>query len=176
MAYFIINGGKKLKGSIKVNSCKNSAVAILCATTMIEGETTIINIPLIEEVKRIIEILTSIGLKISLEGEDKLKIINDKEIKLENLNRESFVKTRAGLLLMGSLCGMKNNFSLPKAGGCNLGKRTANPYILSLAHMGIKVNENTDSYVVAKKIQKVQSLQCMNLGIQLRKILLWQPH
>lgn len=151
MAYFIINGGKTLKGSIKVNSCKNSTVAILCATAMVKGETTIINVPVIEEVKRIIEVLASIGLKITWEEEHKLKIINDGKIKLENLNRESFIKTRSGLLLLGSLCGIKDNFSLPRAGGCKLGKRTVNPHILSLAHLGVKIKETANDYVVTKK-------------------------
>lgn len=154
MSYFSINGGKKLSGPIKVNSAKNSAVAILCATTMIKGETTLINVPVIEEVKRIIEILTSIGLKITWEGEHKLKIINNEEIKIENLNQESFEKTRSGLLLLGSLCGTETNFSLPKTGGCKLGKRTVNPHILALEHLGIEMKETEDDFVVAKNNPK----------------------
>lgn len=151
MSYFVINGGKKLKGSIKVNPSKNSAVAILCATVAIKGETTLINVPTIEEVKRIIEVLTSIGLKISSKKEHKLKIFNDGNIKLEKLNYESFIKTRSGLLLIGSLCGVETAFSLPKAGGCNLGKRTVNPHMLALKHLGIKIRETNNSYIVKKE-------------------------
>ncbi len=151
MSYFIINGGKKLHGSIKVNSSKNSSVAILCATPMIEGETTLINVPVIEEVKRIIEILISIGLKVTWEEKHKLKIINNNKITIKNLNHKSFVKTRSGLLLLGSLCAIKNNFSLPKAGGCKLGKRTVNPYMLAFEHLGIKMKETDNSYIVTKK-------------------------
>lgn len=151
MSYFSINGGKKLNGSIKVNSCKNSAVAILCATIMIKGETTLVNVPVIEEVKRIIEILISIGLKITWEGEHKLKIINDEKIKLENLNYESFIKTRSGLLLLSSLLSAEIKFSLPKTGGCKLGKRTVNPHILSLRHLGVNIKETADSYLVTKE-------------------------
>ena len=64
MSNFIINGGHKLHGTIKTNSAKNSAVAILCALAMIRGKTVVADMPRIEEVNRIIEILTSIGLKI----------------------------------------------------------------------------------------------------------------
>jgi len=154
MAYFKIKGGRKLSGSIKVNSSKNSVVAILCATAMIKGEITLVNVPVIEEVKRIIEVLTSIGLKISWEGEHKLRIINEGKIRLEKLNRESFVKTRSGLLLLGALCSIKGNFSLPKAGGCKLGKRTVNPHMLSLEHLGIKVKETAEAYVVTKDVPR----------------------
>jgi len=62
MSKFIINGPTKLKGEIKTNAAKNSAVAILCACASIKGTTILTNVPVIEEVKRIIEILTSIGL------------------------------------------------------------------------------------------------------------------
>lgn len=140
-----------MHGSIAVNPCKNSAVAILCASPMITGETTVINVPAIEEIKRIIEVLTSIGLKVSWRKEHELKIINNGKIKPENINYESFARTRSGLLLIGSLCAVKTNFSLPKTGGCKLGKRTVNPHILALEHMGIKIKETANSYIAAKE-------------------------
>lgn len=151
MSKFIINGGKTLKGTIKTNSAKNSAVAILCATAMLEGETTLINVPLIEEVKRIIEILISIGVKIEWTGEHELKIINNGNINLENINTESFIKTRSGLLLIGALCGKFNKFSLPKSCGCKLGKRTVTPYIIALEHLGIIIEEKENTYEIFKK-------------------------
>ena len=148
MSYFIINGGKPLKGSIKVNSSKNSAVAILCAAAMIKGRTILVDVPVIEEVKRIIEVLVSIGLRVEWRGEGKLEILNDGEIDLDGLDRESFLRTRSGLLLMGALCGVKDGFSLPKTGGCNLGKRTVNPHVMALGHLGVEIDEREDEYVV----------------------------
>ena len=50
MSEFIIDGGKKLRGSISVFPAKNSAVAILCATLMIAGEITLEDVPRIQEV------------------------------------------------------------------------------------------------------------------------------
>jgi UDP-N-acetylglucosamine 1-carboxyvinyltransferase len=121
---------------------------------MIKGVVTLINVPVIEEVKRIIEVLTSIGLKITWEEEHKLKIINDGNIQLEKLNQESFAKTRSGLLLLGSLLGVTNKFSLPQTGGCKLGKRTVNPHLLALEHLGIKIEETNNAYVVTKENPK----------------------
>ena len=148
MSYFIVRGGKKLHGEIKVNPCKNSAVAILCATCMLKGTTTLLNVPNIEEVKRIIEVLTSIGLKIKWIGNHKLKIENNGRINLKKLNQESFSKTRSGLLFIGALCGIKTNFFLPKTGGCELGKRTINPHILALEYLGIRIKEFADHLTI----------------------------
>lgn len=140
MSNFIINGGKKLSGKIKTNSAKNSAVAILCATTMIKGKIILENVPVIEEVKRIIEILESIGLKIKWIDKHTLEIINTSKINVKNINKISFEKTRSGLLLIGPLASILKNFTLPNSSGCQLGKRTVNPHIIALEHLGVKVS------------------------------------
>ena len=150
MSNFIINGGKKLKGTIKTNSAKNSAVAILCATPMLKGKTTLTNIPIIEEVKRIIEILLSLGLEINWIEKHTLEIINNKKINIKNLNKKSFIKTRSALLLMGSLLARINKFSLPKSGGCELGTRTVSPFTITLEHLGVKVSETNKEYKIDK--------------------------
>jgi len=148
MPNFIINGGKKLKGAIKTNSAKNSAVAILCALPMIKGKTVLTDMPRIEEVNRIIEILTSIGLKISWLDSHTLQVINNGKINLSDINKKSYEKTRSAILLIGSLSSVFNNFSLPKISGCKLGKRTVSPHIIALNHLGIEVKKTNNSFYV----------------------------
>ena len=154
MSKFIINGGKKLKGEIRTNAAKNSAISILCATAMIKGTTRLVNVPEIEEVKRIIELLESIGIKVVHDKKNCLQIENSGKINWEKLNKEAFAKTRAGILLIGALANRKEEFSLPLPGGCKLGKRTVNPHLLALEHLGILVKEKSDSHQIyrSKKI------------------------
>ncbi len=140
MSNYIINGGRKLHGTIKTNSAKNSAVAILCALPMIKGKTILADIPRIEEVNRMIEILTSIGLEITWLGRNRLEIINQGKINLKSINRDSYEKTRSAILLVGCLSSVFKNFTLPKVSGCKLGKRTVNPHIIALNHLGIEVH------------------------------------
>ena len=151
MANYIINGGRKLKGEITTNSAKNSAVAILCATAMIKGKTTLKDVPRIEEVNRIIEILESIGIKIKWTDKNKLKIINNNNINWKEINKDSFLKTRSALLLMGALTANFDSFDLPMAGGCQLGRRTVTPYLIALDHLRIKVDIKKDIYHITKK-------------------------
>lgn len=150
MSDFIINGGKKLKGEIKTNAAKNSAVAILCALPMIKGKIVLSNMPRIEEVSRIIEILSSIGLKISWTGSHALQSVNSGKINLDKINKESYEKTRSAVLLIGSLCSVFKNFSLPKISGCKLGKRTVNPHIIALNHLGIEVKKTNGSFSIKR--------------------------
>ncbi len=164
MSNFIINGGKKLKGKIKTNSAKNSAVAILCTAPLLRGKTTLVNIPVIEEVKRIIEILTSIGIEIKWTGTHKLEINNTKKNNVKNINKKSFIATRSGLLLIGSLSAVLKKFSLPKASGCKLGERTVNPHIIALDHLGINLKENNSSYEINKKYLKAREFTMYETG------------
>ena len=148
MSNFIINGGRKLHGMIKTNSAKNSAVAILCSLPMIRGKTILSAVPRIEEVYRIIEILTSIGLKITWLTNGKLEIINSGRISLKAINRESYKKTRSAILLIGALTSVFKNFSLPKIGGCELGGRTINPHLIALGHLGIEVKKINHQFYI----------------------------
>lgn len=157
MANLLINGGKKLTGALKTNSAKNSAVAILCATVMLEGKTTLNQVPRIEEVNRIIEILSSLGLMIRWTSDHALEIDNKGILKPDKIDRESFLKTRSALLLMGALTAKLKNFSLPKSGGCKLGKRTVNPYLISLKYLGIKVKTSATSYNISYLAKKATS-------------------
>lgn len=151
MSQFIINGGKKLAGSIKTNSAKNSALSIICATAMIKGRTVLCDVPVIEDVKRLIEILQSIGINVNWKDENTLEIENDGNIDMNSLDKEAFMRIRSGLMLIGSLASVFDNFSLPKASGCNLGKRTVNPYKLAFDHMGIVVDETDEAYNISRE-------------------------
>ncbi|MEA3449691.1 MAG: UDP-N-acetylglucosamine 1-carboxyvinyltransferase [Patescibacteria group bacterium] len=151
MANFIINGGKKLSGKIATNSAKNASVAILCACTMIKGKTVLKDVPVIEEVKRIIELLKSLGLEIEWTKKHELTINNPKNLNLNNLDKKAFQKTRSGLLLMGALLSRFDAFDLPLPSGCKLGERTVNPYSLALKHLGVKVSCNQNGYNIKKE-------------------------
>ena len=68
MSYLAVNGGKKLHGEITNQSSKNSAEALLCASLMVRGTVVLTDVPQIEGVNRILELLASIGVKIDRKG------------------------------------------------------------------------------------------------------------
>ena len=149
MTNYIIKGGKKLKGEITVNSSKNSAVAILLASILNDGKTTIINLPKIEEVFRIIEIMESIGVKTAWQGKS-LKVSPPEKLKLEKLDIEAALKTRIMILLIGILVHKFKKFSLPFSGGCKLGKRTVTPHLYALEKFGIKIKVKENEYEISR--------------------------
>lgn len=151
---FRVHGGKKLTGSIEVKTSKNAAVALLCASILNRGKTVLRRVARIEEVNRIIEVLQSIGVKIRwLNEEGDLEIIPPKKLQLENMDIAAAKRTRTIIMFLGPLMNQYNDFRLPFAGGCNLGKRTVEPHMIGLRHFGLDVEATTDYYqaVVSKK-------------------------
>jgi UDP-N-acetylglucosamine 1-carboxyvinyltransferase len=143
---FKIEGGRKLKGEITVKTSKNAAVALLCASLLNRGTTTFKKMPRIEEVYRIIEVLESIGVNITWNEHNDLKLVPPKKLKLDKINAEAGRKTRSIIMLMGPLMHLFREFRIPFAGGCKLGERTVRPHLYALSELGLTVETKTGWY------------------------------
>ena len=143
---FRVNGGRQLSGEIRVKTSKNAAVGLLCASLLNHGKTTLRKVARIEEVNRIIEVFNSIGVKTRwLDGND-LEITPPARLKLDEMDVEAAKRTRTVLMLLGPLLHQYDDFRLPFAGGCNLGKRTVEPHLVGLAAFGLDVEAETEYY------------------------------
>lgn len=155
---FRVHGGKKLSGSITVKTSKNGAVAILCASLLNRGKTTLRRMAKIEEVYRIIEVLQSVGVKVKwLNEEGDLEITPPAKLQLDQIDASAAKRTRTILMFLGPLLNQYNDFKLPFAGGCSLGIRTVGPHLHGLRAFGMDVEATTDYYhakVVKKEIDK----------------------
>lgn len=154
MANYVVNGGKKLRGEITVSGSKNAAVALLCAVLLNKGKTVLANVSRIEEVRRMIEILQSLGARVSWTKPKELTIVPPLQLSTDRLNKEAFVKTRAALMYMGVLSHFIPKYSLPMGGGCKLGKRTVAPYILALQKLGITIKTYKDLYLIETELTR----------------------
>lgn len=145
---FEVKGGKKLSGSITTNFSKNGSVGLLCASLVNRGTTTLHGIARIEEVYRVIEILESIGVTVTWKGHNTVIVKPPKVFNIRGINRESAIKTRSIIMLMGPLIHFLPKFYLPHAAGCNLGKRTVAAHTYALDNLGVKIKTTNDSYQI----------------------------
>lgn len=139
MSYYLIQGDKKLSGTVKVNSTKNSAVALLCASLINQGTTELLNFPNLEETRRIIKVLESVGVECKWKGKRHLQINPPQNLRLDKIDYKTASKTRSVLLLLGSLLHCQKKFKIPRSGGCKLGLRTIKPYIYAFENFGVKI-------------------------------------
>jgi UDP-N-acetylglucosamine 1-carboxyvinyltransferase len=140
-----IEGGHKLHGTIEVKTSKNAAVGLLAASLLNQGTTKLRNVPRIEEVNRIIEVLTSIGVKIRWVGKD-LEIKPPLKLNMDKMHKEAARKTRSVIMLIGPLMHLLKEFQIPYAGGCELGRRTVLPHLYGLEEFGVDVITRSGNY------------------------------
>lgn len=142
---FIIEGGKKLSGKVETSRSKNGAVALLAASLLNKGTTTLEHMPKIEEVNRLIEVLRS--LKVSVEWQGASVVITPPEkISLKTIDRAAAARTRSILMFIGPLLHLFKSFELPQSGGCTLGLRSARPHLMALEKFGVAIEAHSDSY------------------------------
>jgi UDP-N-acetylglucosamine 1-carboxyvinyltransferase len=145
MTCFEIIGGKKLEGEIEVRGSKNAATPILAATLLTKKECILNNLPLIEDVFRMMEILESMGAKIKWLGKRKLSVIN-KNINPDKMDFEKVKQIRSSILLLGSLSARFDNFKLYHPGGCVIGKRPLGTHFDAMEKLGVKITQNRKFY------------------------------
>ncbi len=144
-----IVGGTRLSGSIDVKTSKNAGVALLCASLLNRGRTTLRNLARIEEVNRILEVLASIGVKTRwLPDSNDLEIIPPAKLNLIDIDIEAARRTRTVIMFLGPLLHELDEFRLPYAGGCDLGTRTVEPHMQALREFGLTVNAHDGFYQV----------------------------
>lgn len=144
---FRVHGPVTLHGSIAVRSSKNAAVALLCASLLNRGRTVLRGIAQIEEVNRILEVLTSIGMKATWsQDKSELELIRPDHLQLDTIDAEAARRTRSIIMFLGPLLHSEQHFELPYAGGCNLGARTVTPHLQALRHFGLSVQTTKGSY------------------------------
>jgi UDP-N-acetylglucosamine 1-carboxyvinyltransferase len=141
-----VTGGKKLSGEVTTNISKNAAVALLCASLLNKGTTTLKRMPRIEELKRLIEVLESIGVKVVWEENGDITITPPPKIDLSHINRESAERTRSIAMFIAPLVHLIGSFDLPAPSGCDLGKRSLGAHIDALAKLGIEITGNEDAH------------------------------
>ncbi len=135
---FIIEGGKTLEGEIKAKGSKNAATPILAATILTEEPCTISNLPLIDDVFKMIELIKSLGAKVTWIEDDKIRI-EAKNIDSTSLDRSLISKMRSSVLMMGPLLARCGSVEMNHPGGCIIGTRSVNTHLDALRDLGAEV-------------------------------------
>ncbi|HTW14128.1 MAG TPA: UDP-N-acetylglucosamine 1-carboxyvinyltransferase [Nocardioides sp.] len=142
-----VTGPTTLSGTIDVKTSKNAGVALLCASLLNRGRTTLRKVARIEEVNRLLEVLGSLGVQTKwLNADNDLEIVPPRELNLDNIDEAAARRTRSVIMFLGPLLHRAETFDLPYAGGCNLGTRTVEPHMAALRPFGLEVKATDGSY------------------------------
>ncbi|MCL1935395.1 MAG: UDP-N-acetylglucosamine 1-carboxyvinyltransferase [Defluviitaleaceae bacterium] len=135
MEQLIIKGGNPLRGEVNISGAKNAALAILPAVILSEGISTIENLPYIEDIKHLVEILENLGAKCNFKDKHTL-VIDSTNIEKYRAVYGSVKKIRASYYLLGALLGRFKNAEVAMPGGCNFGQRPVDQHIKGFKALG----------------------------------------
>ncbi|MGB3921764.1 MAG: UDP-N-acetylglucosamine 1-carboxyvinyltransferase [Minisyncoccia bacterium] len=147
---FEIEGGRRLSGSVTVNASKNGATQLLAASLVNRGKTVLHNIPRIEDVNRLIEVLKSLDVKVVWTDKHSLSITPPKNFLLNRINTRSTGRIRSALMLIGPISARLKQFKFPHIGGCKMGERTIAAHRFALEDLGLKIITKENHYDIRK--------------------------
>ena len=147
---FIINGGIPLRGEVEIRGAKNAAFPILAASLLTNETCVIDNMPKIEDVLKMIEILTKLGAQVNWIGERKIKI-NCKNIDSEKIPYDLVKSFRGSILLLGALLAKFNTIKIPAPGGCVIGSRPIDTHLDAFNSLGVKITKDKKIYTLKRK-------------------------
>ncbi|MCD6094655.1 UDP-N-acetylglucosamine 1-carboxyvinyltransferase [bacterium] len=154
--YFQICGKKPLSGEIEVRGYKNAATAIIAATLLTDQPCYIKNIPKIEDIFRMLEIVRAMGANVDWQGEREVKI-EAKDIDPSKIREDLVTKLRSSILLLGPLLSRFGKVRLPQPGGCLIGARPIDSHLEGIVQMSAKVEkEEGPSYIVSGNLQSTE--------------------
>jgi len=151
--YFLIKGKNPLSGEIEIKGCKNAATPIIAATLLTEEPCYIKNIPLVEDIFRMLEIVEGLGAKVEWIGEREVKI-QAKNIDPLKIKEELVTALRSSVFLMGPLLSRFKKVSIPKPGGCIIGARPIDVHLQGFLQLGAGVEIENEKYTLfAEKLK-----------------------
>jgi UDP-N-acetylglucosamine 1-carboxyvinyltransferase len=150
--FFVIKGGKRLRGEIEVKGAKNAALKAFAAALLFDKPIIIKNVPEVEDVKRISEIIEKGGGKVKHLAPGEYKVWES--IKDPLLNPELAVRIRASIVLTGPMLAKLKRVRFPHPGGCVIGKRPIDVFLDGFKALGAKIITGKNFYdISARKLK-----------------------
>jgi UDP-N-acetylglucosamine 1-carboxyvinyltransferase len=159
MGTFSIQGGFKLKGDIHPQGAKNEALQVICACLLTSDEVIIDNIPEIIDVTKLIDLLSSLGVKVNKISKNKYSFKAD-DIDVDFLQSKSFKSKGSGLrgsiMIVGPLLARFGKGFIPKPGGDKIGRRRLDTHFLGLIKLGASFRYNKEEHFYGVEATKLK--------------------
>ena len=159
MQAFKIKGGNKLEGTIVPQGAKNEALQIICATLLTKEEVVVDNIPNIIDVRKLINLLKSIGVEVSCLSNNKYSF-KAENINLDYMSSDKFKidgkSLRGSIMIVGPLLARYGKAYIPRPGGDKIGRRRLDTHFQGLIKLGAKFSYSKEDKfygVEAKKLR-----------------------
>ncbi|MEJ0098607.1 MAG: UDP-N-acetylglucosamine 1-carboxyvinyltransferase [Pseudomonadota bacterium] len=143
-----VTGGARLSGEVRISGAKNAALPILAATLLADEPVEVRNVPHLQDITTMIQLLSRMGVKVTL-GEQQRVVVDASGIS-EFIAPYELVKTmRASILVLGPMLARFGQADVSLPGGCAIGARPVNIHVAGLQAMGAEIHVE-NGYVRAR--------------------------
>ena len=140
MSKFEIVGGNSLNGVVRVDTSKNAVLPIIAASVLCKDVVIIRNIPLISDVKRMLDILIEMGGVVKIEN--GCAIIDNSTLNNFEMPKALASEIRSSIFMLGPLLARFKKARVAYPGGCDIGSRPIDLHLSGLKSLGVKIDEN----------------------------------
>ena len=139
MEAFVVQGGRKLEGTMRVDGAKNAALPILAASVLTEETVVLQGVPMISDVRKMTDILTMLGCRIRRDG-------HTLTLDAGGLNRTEMPdalskQIRSSIFLLGPILSRFRQATVTYPGGCEIGLRPIDLHLSGLRSLGVAIHE-----------------------------------
>ena len=156
MERLIIKGGNQLHGEVDCSGAKNAGLPILASTILLDGVAKIGNLPHLQDITTMLELLNSMGSHINFDENGHIEI-NSSNIDLPEARYELVKTMRASILVMGPLIAKYGKAKISQPGGCDIGSRPIDFHLNGLEKMGAEIK--SDSKYIYLKADKLKPIE-----------------
>ena len=156
MERLIIKGGNQLHGEVDCSGAKNAGLPILASTILLDGVAKIGNLPHLQDITTMLELLNSMGSHINFDENGYIEI-NSSNIDLPEARYELVKTMRASILVMGPLVAKYGKAKISQPGGCDIGSRPIDFHLSGLEKMGAEIK--SDSKYIYLKADKLKPIE-----------------
>ena len=140
MESFVVEGGRRLEGSIRVDGAKNAALPILAACVLTEEEVTLHAMPDITDVRRMVDILRILGCRVTCQGH--VMCISGMDMSSHEMPDQLSKQIRSSIFMLGPILSRFRQATVTYPGGCEIGLRPIDLHLSGLRALGVRISED----------------------------------
>ena len=139
MGRFVIEGGRKLGGRLRVQGAKNSALPILAATVAVGRSCVIHNCPSLTDIDSTLNILKTLGCEVHRSGNSVS--VDSSRISLNDIPDSLMREMRSSIVFLGALISRTGEAHICAPGGCDIGLRPIDLHLFAMEKLGVALSE-----------------------------------
>jgi len=145
---FVVQGGKRLNGTVRPAGNKNAALPMLAATLLTEEDVFLENVPRIKDVLTLLDLLEALGAETEWVGDNEVRV-RAADVGHRQLDAQAAARIRASILLAGPMLARTGKMHLPPPGGDVIGRRRVDTHFLAFQKLGARFEHDAEGFRVA---------------------------